>query len=266
MRPAPPFDVRDLRFDLDDAPRDWHPAGAAVTRFFDNLSLFFPAGEAFFIKSVKAHRAHVTDPALADAVRRFYQQEAFHGREHRRYNHWLRAHGYPVDAMEARVERLLAGVSRRIPQRWQLAATCALEHFTALMGHMLLSDPAVLGDAHPGFAALWRWHSVEESEHKGVAWDVYEAAGGFGAERAVVMLATTLIFWGKVVEHQIRLMRVDGTASSPAAWSQLARFLFADPGPLRKLAPHYLAWFAPGFHPWDLDTRPLIEQWKQAAA
>lgn len=264
--PAPAFEVRDLRFDLDDAPRDWHPAGAAVTRFFDNLSLFFPAGEVFFIKSVKAHRDHVTDPALAEAVRKFYAQEAFHGREHRRYNRWLRDHGYPVAALEAGVERLLGRVERYVPRRWKLAATCALEHFTALMGHLLLSDPAVLADAHPAFAELWRWHSVEESEHKGVAYDVYEAAGGNTPERALIMLATTLIFWGKVVEHQVRLMQVDGTARSPRAWGELVGFLFADPGPLRAMIPLYLAWFAPGFHPWDVDTRPLIERWKSARA
>lgn len=244
-----PFPIRDRRFDLDDVPRAWHPAGPAVTRFFDNLSLFFPQGEAFFIRSVKAFADAVDDPALTDAVRRFYGQEAFHGREHRRYNRLLSSQGVPADVMEGRVATLLRRVGRRVPRRWQLAATCALEHFTASMAHMLLDDPRVLDGAHPAMAALWRWHAVEEFEHREVAFEVYRAAGGTVAERNLVMLAATVIFWAKVVEHQVLLMRGDGLLGDLGEWRRLIGFLFVDPAPLTRLVPHYLAWYRPGFHP-----------------
>src|SRR5689334_5031348 len=93
-------EVRDLRFDLKDVPRYWHGGRRAVTIFFDNLSLFFPAGERFFMASVKAFRNEVTDAALKRELDAFCAQEGHHSREHVRYNQMLAAKGYPVEAME----------------------------------------------------------------------------------------------------------------------------------------------------------------------
>jgi uncharacterized protein len=257
------MDVRNVKFELAAVPRHWHGGRRSVTAFFDNLSIFFPLGERFFIASVKAHRDHITDEQLRADVRAFTGQEGCHGREHQRYNAMLAAHGYPIAAMEGRVERLLARVARRVPVRWQLAATCALEHFTALLAHILLRDPEVLAGADPTMAALWRWHAAEENEHKAVAFDVFRAAGGTEAERMLVMALASVIFWAKVAEHQVRLMHHDRTLWSPREWRALARFLLVRPGALRKMVRPYLAYYRPGFHPWQLaDTAP-IEAWKR---
>ena len=259
--PAP--EIRDLRFFPDDEiPRDWHGGGSGVTRFFDNLSLFFPAGERFFVRSVRAHLAAVNDPALLAAVRAFSGQEGIHGREHARYNAMLRAH-YPAEEMEKRVEALLRFVEKRAPKRWQLAATCALEHFTSLLAHFVLDDPRMLEGANATMAALWRWHAAEENEHKAIPFDVYLAAGGNDAERCFVMVIATVIFWAKVAEHQARLMRTDGTLLSATEWRRLLGFLFVEPGGLTRLVPLYLAYFRPGFHPDDIDARELLERWKR---
>ena len=260
------LEVRNVRFDLSRVPRHWHGGRRAVTAFFDNLSVFFPAGERFFIASVNAHRAHVRDPRLAADVRGFAGQEGCHGREHERYNELLRSQGYPVRAMEERVVRLLARVRALTPRRWQLAATCALEHFTALMAHLLLSDERMLAGADPTMAALWRWHAAEENEHKAVAFEVFRAAGGSYAERVGLMAVATVIFWAKVLEHQLRMMSVDGTLLSPREWLALARFLFVRPGGMLSLVRPYLAYYRPGFHPWDLDNRALLDAWKREYA
>jgi uncharacterized protein len=259
--------VRNLRFELDDGvPRHWHGGRRSLSSFFDNLSVFFPAGERFFIASVRAHERHVTDPALRDDIRAFCAQEGMHGREHVRYNAMLARQGYPVAAMDRRVRSLLALVTRVTPARWQLAATCALEHFTALMAHLLLADPRLLDGAHPAMAALWRWHAVEENEHRHVAYDVWEAAGGTYAERVLVMAAATVIFWAKVVEQQARMMHVDGTLFSPREWASLVRFLVVEPGGMRPLAGLYLAYYRPGFHPLDIDCSHLLDAWRREYA
>jgi predicted metal-dependent hydrolase len=255
--------IRNLQLDLGDVPRHWHGGRRSVTTFFDNLSLFFPAGERFFISAVNAHRRRIEEPALREAVRAFAAQEGFHGREHVRYNRHLAEQGYPVAAMEGRVERLLARLERRLPARWRLAATCALEHFTALMAHLLLSNPALLEGAHPAMRQLWRWHAAEENEHKAVAFDVYVAARGPWLERSLIMVAATVIFWAKVLEHQVRLMRVDGTLTDAGEWLALGRFLLWKPGGFAGLFRHYLDYYRPGFHPWDLDNRALLDAWKQ---
>ena len=40
-------------------PRFWHGGRRAVTIFFNNLSIFFPEGERFFIRSVKSHVGNI---------------------------------------------------------------------------------------------------------------------------------------------------------------------------------------------------------------
>lgn len=259
-------EVRNLSFDLSGVPRQWHAAGPAVTAFFNNLSTLFPLGERMFIDAVKAYRDSAGEASLQAEISAFAAQEAIHMREHVRYNDLLRAQGYPVEAMERRLAGLLKMVKRVIPRRWPLAATCALEHFTALMAHIVLEDGSGLDGAHPAMAALWRWHAAEETEHKSVAFDVYRAAGGNYGERVTVMALATLIFLAKVAEQQLRFMRVDGTATSPRQWAALIRFLFVDPGGMRKVTRGYFHYYRPSFHPSDVDSDALVDNWKNGFA
>ena len=256
--------VRNVAFELgDEIPRAWHGGRRAVTLFFNNLSIFFPAGERFFIHAVRAHQELLTDPALRSDVNAFCGQEGIHSREHAAYNAMLARQGYPVAEMEARVQRILNRVMRFASPRRQLAATCALEHFTALLANFVLDDPRTLEGAHPELARLWRWHAAEENEHKAVAFDVYLAAQGSWPRRCVVMLVSTGIFWFKVAEQQVRLMKHDGILFSPREWAALLGFLFVSPGAMRRLVVPYLRYFAPGFHPWDIDNRALLQRWRE---
>jgi predicted metal-dependent hydrolase len=259
-------EARNRSFDVDAAPRHWNGGRRAVTNFLDGLSIFFPVGERFFVASVNAHRSCVKDAELQRAVRAFCAQEGFHGREHDRYNAMLASRGYPVAALEAKVERLLARIERVLPPRARLAATCALEHFTSLMARALLGDPRTLEGADPAMAALWRWHAAEEIEHKTVAYDVFEAAGGTWAERCTIMALATVIFWAKVIEHQLRFMRSDGILASPREWASLLRFLFVAPGWVPGLVRPYFQYYRRGFHPSQIDDRALLDEWRTTGA
>ncbi|NUP07802.1 MAG: metal-dependent hydrolase [Polyangiaceae bacterium] len=256
-----PIEVRDLSFDLDAVPRHWHKLGRSVTTFFDTLSVFFPAGERFFVSAVRARSKHLTDPKLLDEVRRFCSQEGIHAREHVAYNEMLERQGYPVKELERGVDVILT-VARRLPKSSQLAITCALEHFTALMGHALLGDPRVLEGADEEMASLWRWHAAEESEHKSVAYDVYLASGGKYPERVAMMVVASLIFWAYVFAYQGRMMATDRTARSAREWSSLFGALFVSPGGLRPLVRHYFSYYRPSFHPNDIPSRHLIDAWR----
>src|SRR5690606_41942592 len=52
--------------------------------------------------------------------------------------------------------------------------TCALEHFTAMLAETILEHPEMLEGMDERVLPLWLWHAVEESEHKSVAFDVYQ--------------------------------------------------------------------------------------------
>lgn len=254
------LEVRNRRFSLgEDVPRHWHGGKRAVTAFFDNLSVFFPAGERFFIQAVKRHKHHVEDEQLLRDVAAFCAQEGIHAREHDRYNEMLREQGYPVAELEAKVQQLLDRLAATLPPRLCLSATCALEHFTALMGKALLEDPRLLEGAHPVMRSLWEWHAGEENEHKAVAFDVYVAAGSPYYERVGVMLFASVIFWALVVQHQARMMKTDGIAASPKEWLSLVRFLFVEPGGMFGMWRGWLDYFARDFHPSHADTGVIAE-------
>ena len=121
-----------------------------------------------------------------------------------------------------------------------------LEHFTATMGHVVIGEPRTLDTADPVMSALWSWHAAEEYEHKHVAFDVYKLAGAPYAERAGIMLLTTAIFWAKVMEQQVALMRDDGIALDAREWADLAHSLFLEPGAMRHVGRAWLEWFKPG--------------------
>jgi uncharacterized protein len=260
--------VRNLRFatNADEIPRHWHGGKKSVTAFFNTLSVFFPAGERFFVDAVKAHKHLVTNEKLKDDVARFCAQEGIHAREHDRYNAMLERHGYPAAALARRVDGVLDRARRVLPKRTQLAATCALEHFTALMAHFLLDDGRLLEGVHPAMRALWLWHAAEEAEHRAVAFDVYRAAKGPYLERATVMLLASVIFWALVIQFQATMMKTDGTKRSLNEWRELYTYLFVEPGGLEKMGAGWLDYFRPGFHPLDHDNSALIEAWKAAHA
>lgn len=246
--------IRNLRFPFARVPRAWHGGRRSVTAFFDNLSIFFPAGERFFMNAVRANRGAVYDEQLRADIRAFCGQEGVHAREHEHYNEMLREHGYDVERMERGVERLLEVTSSILTLRQQLGVTAALEHFTALMAKGLLGDPRLLEGADPVMSALWRWHAAEEYEHRAVAFDVYLAAGGSYFERSWTMVLASLIFWTKIATQQVRMMARDGIALSAREWWSLFDYLFVNPGGMRKLMRPYLDYFRPDFHPND-DTR-----------
>lgn len=266
---------RDLRISLPaDRLRDWHPEGPPVSHFMNTLSLFFPVGERFFIHAVRQFRDRIEDPDLAAAVTAFIGQEAMHGREHEAYNRLLQQAGYPVAELEQQVTELLERVKARTSARMQLATTMALEHITAMLADALLEDPAVLGDAEPNFARLWRWHALEETEHKAVAFDVWNATCGRepGAYpvRILALVLATAIFAAHVAGFLSRMEAADrqGPRTLRARLTgrlRLARFLFLSPGPIRRVVPQWLDYLRPGFHPWDHDNAHHLAQIEEVA-
>src|SRR5436309_8173722 len=144
-----------------------------------NLSSVFPDGEDFFVRSVRHFRDQITDPELKRQVGGFIGQEAMHGRQHRAFNDRLDELGYPVKRFERLTKKGLAIRERFLPATSNLAATAALEHFTATLAELVLSSQETRDlFGHDEVRNLFLWHALEESEHKAVAFDVYKAVGG----------------------------------------------------------------------------------------
>jgi predicted metal-dependent hydrolase len=257
---------RQVDFDFDPAqvPRDWYAGDPYITSLLDALSLLFPEGERFFVDTVKGLRHHVRDPEPEEAVDGFIGQEAMHGREHRAFNEMLLAQGFQSTVtIERQLKRLLGRVRRVLPRRQQLAATCALEHFTAMMAEALLRKEGMRAGMHETMRPLWVWHALEESEHKAVAYDVYEAAGGGYLRRVGIMLVATVVFFAFTLWSQANLLAERKQLWKPWRLVRGAAQLWIYPGWFTRLVPAYLQYFKPGFHPNDRDNAALLASWRE---
>jgi len=261
---------RDRKFGRGEAtPRLWHGGRVEATAIYNALSSTFPIGEAYFVESVRAVRAGA--PAkLAEEIKAFTTQEAIHSREHDAFNKRAAGAGYDLSKLEQRVEERLAVARARGPIA-NLAATMALEHFTAILAHQLLANPAHLAGAEAVTADLWRWHACEEIEHKGVAYDTWLWATRDWPRykrwrvKAKVMLYVTRNFVVDRTWGSLELMRQDGVTGFKAWWLLLT-YLWVRPGMFRKIAGAWFKFFLPGFHPWSEDDRHLLAAYDAGAA
>ena len=253
---------RDRRFGRETTQDHWwfnnDPIGTA---FFNALSVTFPRGEAYFVEAVKAHRDGVP-PKLEREIRAFVQQEVMHSREHVAFNRKVSETGYDIGPLEKVVEESLEKTKDR-PPIVDLAVTMALEHYTALLAQQILKNDKAFVNADKEWADLWRWHAIEEIEHKGVAYDTWLHATKDWSRwqrwklKSRVMLLVTLMFWPKRVRGMKTLLAQDGITGA-RAMGRIFWFMFGRPGMLRKALPQWLAYFLPGFHPWNHDDRELI--------
>jgi predicted metal-dependent hydrolase len=164
--------------------------------------------------------------------------------------------------LEKRIDEVLALAAERPPIA-SLAATMALEHYTAILAAEILQDPLTLKGADRESAAMWRWHAIEEIEHKGVAFDTWRHATKDWSRwkrwkiKTLMMLVITTKFWRHRIEGALILLAQDGITGWKA-YRGLAWHLIGKPGLLRKVFVPWLVYFLPGFHPWNHDDRALI--------
>jgi hypothetical protein len=258
--------IRDRRFGRDAIPERWWLGGDPVaSAWFTALSLTFPRGEAFFIEAVRANRKDAP-PRLEAEIRAFVRQEANHSREHIVFNRTAEAAGYDVREIDRNVASLLEEANRKPPIA-RLAVTMALEHFTAMFAHDFLANPEQFIRAEIEQADLWRWHAIEEIEHKGVAYDTWlHATRDWSGSRrwwvrSVVMLSVTRRFVAHRVRDTLQLLAQDGVGRGEAVRG-LFWYLIGKPGVLRRIFPAWLGFFRPGFHPWNIDDRALIARYE----
>ena len=254
--------VRDYSFGRSAPPKRWWLNGDPIaSAIFDGLSATFPHGERFFMDALRPYRDTAPD-GLREQITAFITQEALHTREHVAFNRHIAAHGRDFAAMDAR-SKAVVDVARTGAAQAQLAATAALEHFTAILSHLMLAEPAFLAGADPEIARLWRWHALEEIEHKAVAFDTLAHVLRDLAPwrrwwlRSRVMARMSLLFTGPTLANILQILREDQVAEADIRRGMLRYALFS-PGLLWRSLPLYIVYYAPGFHPWRLDERDLL--------
>jgi len=247
--------------------RDWHSSDPFKTAFFNALSLTFPQGERFFIDSVRAFQRDIVEPKLSQEIRGFIGQEAIHSREHKQMNDTIcRLRGYDPTLIDTRIDRDTQWANKNLEAITRLGATVATEHLTAILGNALLTNPAWLDGADPRMAQLWRWHAIEEVEHKAVAFDTYVAAGGSTSALRTMLRIETWQLFRHVFAGMRMMLKANGLHLKPAVWWGGAKWLFGSAGILRSVVPEWRRFIRKDFHPWEVDNRDLIRHWQANAA
>ena len=256
--------VRHMGFSFPkDLPRHWYGNDPFETHLFNALSLTFPFGEKEFIDSVRAFSDRVTDPQLKDDVRAFIGQEMQHSREHEAFNAWIASLGLPAQYIWDFIEKRQAEMKAKSRPIDRLAVTCALEHFTAILAEAILTSPELVEGFDPRVRAMWIWHAIEETEHKSVAYDVFEHVGGDYRTRVVAMLFVTREFILNQIHFHRKLMEADGESRNVKSKARGFLKYWGPRGVFTKLAPAYLEYFRRDFHPWQHDNRELVTKWKR---
>jgi predicted metal-dependent hydrolase len=261
---------RTPRLGFADVPRRWFGGSAAATQVANGVNLLFPAGERFFVRSVRYYLDRLDDPELVAQVRGFFGQEGRHAQAHERFFDTLREQGYDIDAILAPYEALAYGrIEKRVSPALRLSVTVALEHFTAILAEDGLAGGDLEG-AHPIMRHLLEWHALEELEHKAVAFDVLRAVNpSYALRMAGLALASVGLaaFWVKATGA---LLAQDGLTLRDCA---------RELGELRKEAARsgrggvasrsivdrvfvrgIREYLRPSFHPNDKDHRQIFEE------
>jgi uncharacterized protein len=265
--------VRRLHVDLAKGfDRHWHGGDAFRTQFFNALSMSFPVGEQYFIDSTREAQALLPQDAVHDAlradIRGFVGQEATHRHVHGAYNAVLERQGM-VNHWQNWVRRRIAWSAHYRPIN-KLAITCAYEHLTAVLADGTLRHKAWLEGATQDIQTVWYWHAAEETEHRAVAFDVYQALGGGRARRIGWFVYVCAMFTAEAsCQTWINLWH-DRTWWQLSTWWSAFRFLAGRSGLVWRVAMPLLAYLGPGFHPNQSRTQPpaqvLAQAWLAAHA
>ena len=229
------------------------------------LSAVFPEGEDFFVRSVRAYRDQISDPELREQVKGFIGQEALHGREHRQFNERLGALGYPTRFVDRQVKHGLALLARVSPRSHQLAVTAGLEHYTATLAETLLRDDAARAEfGTDEVRTLFSWHALEETEHKSVAFDVFQHVSGKRRIRVGVMYGVHIGFFLGMSSAVALSIALDGEARRhPRALLRSLRGLRTHPFFQREVRRRLRDYDRADFHPDDHDTVELLARWRE---
>ncbi len=257
--------IRKLDIDLSNGfERHWFGGDAFRTAYYNALSMSFPAGEQLFIDSVKNALPLLPETPqnanLRSLCADFSAQEATHRHVHAQFNAQLDKQGLH-NHLEPRIWDRFHKHEHLLTPRHHLAITAAYEHYTAVLAHVTLAQPQMMANATPQMQQLWRWHSLEETEHKAVAFDLYQAVGGNYSWRIRWYLFASVQFYLDSMRQTVNNLWHDGTLFKPSTWLSAAQFFFGRPskggGWFWLTGPALMGYFKRDFHPWKHNNRAM---------
>lgn len=238
----------------------WNPGKPEFSHMVNAGSLAMPYLEPFLIKTMRAARPQITDPALQADLDSYVRQEAAHYKQHRLFNDELKARGYrAIEAIEARLQREYADLEANRSLAFNLAYAEGFECLALVVGHMLVADREYLfGQSESGVASLVLWHFVEEIEHKNVTYDVFEHLHGNYFRRVHGVLFAMIHIFGLTRSAYKALLEEDGLWRNWRSRWALAKLLVRI---FSQLIPKVLRILTPGYNPRQVSDPSWARAW-----
>ena len=219
------------------------------TAWMDSLSSLFPAWEELWATVVEAYLPDVADPALKARMHEFIAQERAHKHAHHAHNKRL---GWALD-VEAREVAQVARAMARPKMRIWLSAMVSIEHIASSLSRYFLTNlaPQLQGRS----SALFRWHSVEELQHKSLAIDLWDYLGYSRTDICKHAMRNLYYVLRHCMASTVVVLRTEGLLKHPRIWLKLvvvAGILVRHVG-----IPH-LQLLRDSFHPSHTDDTELI--------
>ena len=248
--------------ELEQVPQYWFAGNPIITHVENAFSILIPPGERFFIRSVRAYEDRVGDPEEQALIRAFIQQEGLHTRAHNEFNRSFARFGVDVEREVAYADAYITWLGSWLPKKVQLGMTVFLEHLTATGAHMLFAKPEIAALMHLEALRFWRWHAVEELEHKAVAFDLFRSVGGGYLLRIFSAIAALLLLARPFDKIARRMLKNDPTEITPEIRERARELNREMMGPQLRMIARY---FRPGFHPWQGEDEKYLEGWYDSA-
>ena len=264
--------IRHMKFDFDPAKLDpkFYLNAELASAYFGSLSIFLTFGEDLVIDTARYHRDLLSDPLLKQRVTSLIGQEALHSRLHDEMNDTYRDVGLPVELFRTLAGYVFDYGFNRLPQPMKLSLMAGIEHFTAVLAEYMMNHEEVFFHSQDEKQrAIWMWHMLEESEHKDIAYDVFQSlsnnyalrvAGFFPALITILVLISFASFF-------VPFYRKPSNLISWKYWKEMPRsvsliFGLKD-GVYGSSLKHIFDYLRPSFHPNDYDTTPFLEYYKK---
>ena len=260
---AASFPVRRMDYAFGAMPKYWVENEPSMTHFFTALSTLFPEGESYFVRSVRALRQKLQgQPQLDKDIGAFIGQEAMHSKEHHAFHVSAQESGLDPESLERATGIVLKALEKAFPEKWNLLVTVGMEHYTAVLVAQMM-DEVHTRITDKRIRNLWLWHSVEETEHKAVAFDLYEALYGKGLGAYLPRVAIFTFSLAFIVmmtsAYHVELMRRDKQLLNVKSWSKFGYFALQS---YKRQILGFLQYYRFGFHPNDQDDSALVAQTK----
>ena len=264
--------IRHMKFEFEPEKIDpkFYMNAELASAYFASLSIFLTFGEDLVIDTARYHRDFVKDPLLKQRVTSLIGQEALHSKLHEEMNDAYMAIDLPV-----KLFRTLAGYVfdygfNCLPQPMKLSLMAGIEHFTAVLAEYMMNHEQIFFDSQDEKQrAIWLWHMLEESEHKDIAYDVFQNLSNNYALRAAGFFAalTTILVLISAASLVVPFYRKPSNLISGAYWKDVPRsfqliFGLKD-GVYGSSWKHIFDYLRPGFHPNDYDTSAFLEYYKE---